>query len=107
MKINAVAINLHDHNTYDGVYHNQRERHTRFKHNLPYRAEAYNHQSDILNPGDYTLNDQFIEEYLKKPEEGVLAFTYTYGGIRKSKEELFNTIFKGHDEILDYEVKSL
>ena len=23
MKINAVAINLHDHNTYDGVYHNQ------------------------------------------------------------------------------------
>ena len=60
MKINAVAINLHDHNTYDGVYHNQRERHTRFKHNLPYKAEAYNHQSDILNPGDYTLNDEFI-----------------------------------------------
>jgi hypothetical protein len=27
------------------------------------------HQSDILNPGDYTLNDQFISEYLKKPEE--------------------------------------
>ena len=103
MKINAVAINLHDHNTYDGVYHNQRERHTRFKHNLPYHAEAYAHQSDILNPGDYTLNDQFINEYLKKPEEGVLAFTYTYGGIRKSKEELFNTIFKGHDEILDYD----
>jgi len=23
MKIYAVAINLHDHNTYDGVYHNQ------------------------------------------------------------------------------------
>ena len=107
MKINAVAINLHDHNTYDGVYHNQRERHTRFKHNLPYKTEAYDHQSDILNPGDYTLNDQFLSEYLKKPEEGVLAFTYTYGGIRKSKEELFNTIFKGHDEILDYEVKSL
>ena len=42
-KIYAVAINLHDHNTYDGEYHNQRERHTRFKHNLPYRAEAYNH----------------------------------------------------------------
>jgi len=52
IKINAVALNLHDHNTYDGVFHNQRERHTRFKHNLPYHAEAYNHQSDILNPGD-------------------------------------------------------
>ena len=107
MKINAVAINLHDHNTYDGIFHNQIERHTRFKHNLPYRAEAYNHQSDILNPGDYTLNDQFIKEHLKKPEDSVLAFTYTYGGIRKSKEELFKTIFKGHDEILDYEVKTL
>ena len=51
----AVALNLHDHNTYDGVYHNQRERHTRFKHNLPYHTEAYAHQSDILNPGDYRL----------------------------------------------------
>ena len=43
-KIMAVALNLHDHNTYDGVWHNQRERQTRFKHNLPYRAEAYAHQ---------------------------------------------------------------
>ena len=40
-KIYAVALNLHDHNTYDGEHHNQRERHTRFKHNLPYKAEAY------------------------------------------------------------------
>ena len=52
----AVALNLHDHNTYDGVFHNQLERHTRFKHNLPYHAEAYAHQSDILNPGDYRKN---------------------------------------------------
>ena len=62
-KIKAVALNLHDHNTYDGVWHNQRERHTRFKHNLPYYAEAYAHQSDKLNPNDYRLNDEFIEEY--------------------------------------------
>jgi hypothetical protein len=60
-KIYSVALNLHDHNTYDGVFHNQRERHTRFKHNLPYHAEAYNHQSDILNPGDYRLNDEFYK----------------------------------------------
>ena len=45
-KIFAVALNLHDQNTYDGVYHNQRERHTRFKHNLPYHVDAYAHQSD-------------------------------------------------------------
>jgi MoaA/NifB/PqqE/SkfB family radical SAM enzyme len=60
-KIYSIALNLHDHNTYDGKWHNQRERHTRFKHNLPYHAEAYNHQSDILNPGDYRLNNEFVQ----------------------------------------------
>jgi carbamoyltransferase len=106
-KIMAVALNLHDHNTYDGVWHNQRERQTRFKHNLPYRAEAYAHQSDILNPGDYRLNDEFTKEYFKKPDDGVLAFTYTYGGVRMSKDELLETVLKGHDEIFDWQPKKL
>ena len=106
-KIFAVALNLHDHNTYDGVFHNQRERFTRFKHNLPYHAEAYDHQSDILNPGDYRLNDEFVDDYFKKIDDGILAFTYTYGGIRKAKEELLNTILKGHDEIFNYDPKEL
>ena len=86
MKIYAVALNLHDHNTYDGVFHNQRERYTRFKHNLPYHAEAYNHQSDILNPGDYRLNNEFVREYWHENKRdgtnGILAFTYTLGGIK-------------------------
>ena len=107
VKIIAVALNLHDHNTYDGVFHNQRERHTRFKHNLPYKAEAYAHQSDILDPGDYKLNDEFTEKYFKKPDDGVLAFSYTFGGVRKSKEELLKTILKGHDEIFNYDPKTL
>jgi carbamoyltransferase len=34
MKIFSVAVNIHDHNTYDGVFHNQVERFTRRKHNL-------------------------------------------------------------------------
>ena len=106
-KITAVALNLHDHNTYDGVWHNQRERHTRFKHNLPYHAEAYAHQSDILNPSDYKLNDKFTEEYFKKPADGILAFTYTYGGVRKSKDELLQTVLKGHDAIFDWQPKHL
>ena len=38
----AVALNLHDHNTYDGKLHNQRERFTRFKHNLPYLSLIHN-----------------------------------------------------------------
>jgi len=114
----AVALNLHDHNTYDGRFHDQRERHTRFKHNLPYRAEAYAHQSDILNPGDYRLNDEFIKTYFNDPSDimnefslvnkgHILAFTYTYGGIRKSKDYLFDTILKEHKDILNYEPKKL
>ena len=99
MKIYSVALNLHDHNTYDGVFHNQRERYTRFKHNLPYHVEAYAHQSDILNPADYRLNDEFVKEYWKKKDD-VLAFTYTYGGIRMCKDMLPQDVF-------DYEPKKL
>jgi len=114
----AVALNLHDHNTYDGSYHNQRERITRFKHNLPYHAEAYAHQSDILNPEDYRLNDEFIKIFFNDTNDimniyslvnkgDVLAFTYTYGGIRKSKEHLLQTVLKGHEEIFNFEPKKL
>jgi carbamoyltransferase len=106
-KIKAVALNLHDHNTYDGVWHNQRERQTRFKHNLPYFTEAYAHQSDVLNPNDYRLNDEFTEEYFKKEDDSILAFTYTYGGVRMSKEPLLQTVLKGHDEIFDWQPKKL
>ena len=98
-KIFAVALNLHDHNTYDGEWHNQRERETRFKHNLPYHAEAYAHQSDILNPADYRLNDEFVKEYFKKTDD-ILAFTYTYGGIRMCRDLLPKDVF-------DYEPKKL
>src|SRR6056300_247562 len=98
-KIFAVALNLHDHNTYDGVWHNQRERETRFKHNLPYHAEAYAHQSDILNPADYRLNDDFVKEYFKKTDD-ILAFTYTYGGIRMCRDLLPKDVF-------DYKPKTL
>ena len=103
-KIYSIALNLHDHNTYDGKWHNQRERHTRFKHNLPYHAEAYDHQSDILNPSDYRLNKEFVNDYwLKnKPDgtNGILAFTYTLGGIRMCKDIL-------PKEIFDYDPKNL
>ena len=98
-KIFAVAVNLHDHNTYDGVWHNQRERETRFKHNLPYHAEAYAHQSDILNSADYRLNNEFVKEYFKKTDD-VLAFTYTLGGIRMCKDLLPKDVF-------DFEPKTL
>ena len=98
-KIKAVALNLHDQNTYDGVYHNQRERHTRFKHNLPYYADAYAHQSDILNTNDYRLNKEFVEEYWKKTND-ILAFSYTQGGIRMMRDQI-------DKEFLDFKPKKL
>ena len=107
----SIALNLHDHNTYDGVFHNQRERYTRFKHNLPYHAEAYNHQSDILNPGDYRLNNEFVREYWdtnkRDGTNGILAFTYTYGGIRMCKDMLPQDIFNYDPKKLwDYYLKN-
>ena len=109
-KIYSIALNLHDHNTYDGKWHNQRERHTRFKHNLPYHAEAYNHQSDILNPGDYRLNNEFVREYWHENKRdgtnGILAFTYTLGGIRMCKDMLPKEIFNYDPKNLwDYYLK--
>ena len=110
-KIYSIALNLHDHNTYDGVIHNQRERYTRFKHNLPYHADAYNHQSDILNPGDYRLNNEFVREYWdtnkRDGTNGILAFTYTYGGIRMCKDMLPQDIFNYDPKKLwDYYLKN-
>ena len=91
-KIYSVALNLHDHNTYDGIFHNQRERFTRFKHNLPYHTEAYAHQSDILNPVDYKLNNEFVKHYFVRKED-VLAFTYTHGGVRMCRDMLPQDVF--------------
>ena len=99
-KIKAVALNLHDHNTYDGVWHNQRERFTRFKHNLPYHADAYAHQSDKLNTNDYRLNNEYVKEYFKKRENETLAFSLTAGGIRMCKDLL-------PDQILNFIPKNL
>ena len=99
-KINAVALNLHDQNVYDGKIHRQMERYTRFKHNLPYHADAYSHQSDILNTNDYRLNNEFVKDYFHKPDSGILAFSYTMGGIRMCRELI-------DKEVLDFVPKKL
>jgi len=101
MKIFSVALNLHDHNTYDGIFHNQRERHTRFKRNVPYS------DNNTLDLNDFTLNDAFYKEYFKKQKNIILAFSYTNGGIQKCKEILFDTVLKGHDDILKFKPKKL
>ena len=72
MKIFSVALSPHDHNTYDGVLHNQRERYTRLKHNVSINQ-------------NHNTSTKFYNEYFKPGEHEVLAFTTTVGGIRRIK----------------------
>ncbi len=67
MNIFAVAVNIHDHNTYDGKTHFLAERYTRAKHNL-----------NRENPHDPTPSRIFYKEhiepkYIKQNE--IFAFT--------------------------------
>ena len=63
MKLYSVALNMHDHNTYDGDVHLQVERHTRDKHNLNYS-----------NPHDPIPSRDFFDEHVKT-DDSLLCFT--------------------------------
>lgn len=67
MKIYSVAINIHDHNSYDGEIHYLAERHTRAKHNL-----------NRDNPHDPTPSREFYNEHIAPridTKDEVFAFT--------------------------------
>jgi len=69
MKIFAATMNIHDHNTYDGEFHNLAERYTRRKHNLNPR-----------NSHDPTTSQDFFIEFIKpkfknRDDDEVFAFT--------------------------------
>jgi len=83
MKIFSIALNSHDHNTYDGLYHMQSERITRLKHNIPYHVDAYPEYSDVdkMNLNDGASIQKFYDEYYKDYNETLLAFTLTKHGI--------------------------
>jgi len=69
MKIFSVAANMHDHNTYDGVFHRQEERYSRKKHNL-----------SAADPHDPTPSREFfIAQFLTrhKSPDTIIAFTYS------------------------------
>lgn len=99
-KIFSVPITLHDHNTYDGEFHNQIERYSRVKYNVP-------RNKNEIDPDNYSLNEKFTKEYFKKQPGSILAFSYSGGGIKKSKDELFNGILNDHKAILDYKPTNL
>ena len=63
MKIFSMALGPHDHNTYDGVFHNQRERYTRLKHNVSPNKKLWD-----------TILDQYSPEELQEEARGVRPF---------------------------------
>jgi len=69
MKIFSIAVNIHDHNWYDGVTHRQEERHTRLKHNL---NPANSHDTE---PSRQFFRKHFVPNYEKYSGNDVFAFT--------------------------------
>jgi carbamoyltransferase len=69
MKIFGAAVNIHDHNTYDGELHHMAERYTRRKHNLNYK-----------NPHDPSysrefFNKQILPRYKNRKSDEIFSFT--------------------------------
>jgi len=69
MKIFSIAVNIHDHNWYDGVTHRQEERYTRLKHNLNPK------NSHDKEPSRRFFREQFVPNYEKYSHSDVFAFT--------------------------------
>lgn len=85
MKIFSVSFSPHDHNTYDGEWHNQRERYTRRKHNIPWHFDAYPQYDTAskMNSDDNSAGIKFYEEYWNPKNHDVYAFTTTVDGMNK------------------------
>ena len=78
MKIFSIALSPHDHNTYDGKFHNQQERYTRLKHNIPYHKNLRE-----LNQNDNSAGLSFYNSYYVPNAHDTLALTTTIGGLRQ------------------------
>jgi len=85
MKIFSASFSPHDHNTYDGEWHNQRERYTRRKHNIPWHFDAYPHYDTAskMNSDDNSASVKFYQEYWNPKSHDMYAFTTTVGGMNK------------------------
>ena len=103
MKIFSAAFGPHDHNTYDGVFHNQRERHTRRKHNIPWHYDAYPHHNtvDKMNKEDNGAGQEFYKDYWKPEDHEIFAYTTTVGGVAQMPE------LKSKKEFMDWHPNNL
>ena len=99
MNIFSAALNIHDHNTYDGVFHNQIERHNRIKHNLNYE---WSHDP---GPSKKFFNEHVLEQFLKRNEDHLFAFTVSNLG-QEFVSDLLDKYFPSKD-FLQFKPKSL
>ena len=83
MKTFAIAVNIHDHNSYDGVFHNQVERHNRIKHNL-----------NPANPHDTAPSRKFFDEHFipNYNKDNLFAFTISNLGQQFVRDLLEETL---------------
>lgn len=94
MNIFSIALNMHDHNTYDGVFHNQIERHTRRKHNL-----TYGNPHDPTPSRDFFKNN-FEQRYQTLTGDELIAFTCSNLGKEFTIDLLEETL--GDTEFLNF-----
>lgn len=67
MKIFAVALNMHDHNTYDGVTHIQEERFSRRKHNI------FIENPHCSDPSRDFFKKYFVPKYSNLTDDDIIA----------------------------------
>lgn len=103
MKIFSAAFGPHDHNTYDGKFHDQRERYTRRKHNIPWHYDAYPHHStsDKMNKDDDSAGQEFYNKYWRPNDHQVFAYTTTIGGVKQMP------MLESMQDFMDWEPSSL
>ena len=96
----SIAVNIHDHNTYNGKWHNQVERHNRLKHNL-----------NPLNSHDTTpsrefFTNEFLPNYNKSLEnDSVFSFTVSNLGQEFVRDMLEDTL--GDLKFIDFKPTNL
>jgi carbamoyltransferase len=86
MNFFSVAVNIHDHNWYDGKTHRQEERHTRIKHNLN------PNNSHDPEPSRTFFRQHFIPNYKKQKQNDVFCFTVSNLGQEFVRDLLEDTV---------------
>lgn len=99
VSIYSVAVNIHDHNSYDGVFHNQIERHTRYKHNL--------NPDDSHDPAFSRefFRTHFAPQFLQQKDTDTFCFTCSNLGQQFVRDLLEDTV--GNTDFLKFRPRRL